>query len=336
MKAYQLRKTGKPGILKIEEIAEPEPKQDEVKVKIETIGLNYAEILSRKGQYSWAPKKPYVPGMEAFGEVIAVGQKVRKHQIGDKVILGQQYGHYAEYACIKEHLCFPAIGSFSPEENAAYLVNFMTAWVALKKLCRVEAGERVLIQAAAGGVGTAAVQLAKKLGCYVYGTASKPEKLTLIEKLGADMGINYATDDFYEIIKTDGGGVDCVLEVVGGDVFKKSVALLNPFGRVAVIGFASINLNKWNPITWWQTWNNAPKAKLMNMAVKNQGVFASHIGYLTENEEITARIWDELKTFVETHEIKPVVGKVFTFDKMSEAHAYMESRASTGKIVVKV
>lgn len=212
----------------------------------------------------------------------------------------------------------------------------MTAWVALKKLCRVEPGERVLIQAAAGGVGTAAVQLAKKLGCHVYGTASKQEKLELIEKLGADKGINYATEDFYEVIMEDGGGVDCVLEVVGGEVFRKSLDLLNPFGRIAVIGFASINLNKWNPITWWQTWKAAPKVRLMNMAIKSQGIYASHIGYLTENEEVTSAIWDELKAFIEKHKIRPIIGKVFTFDKMSDAHTYMESRASTGKIVVKV
>lgn len=336
MKAYQLRKTGKPQILKIEEVAEPEAKSDEVKIKIETIGLNYAEILSRKGQYSWAPKKPYIPGMEAYGEIVAVGNAVTKHKLGDKVIVGQQYGHYAEYSCIKEHLCFPAIDGFSAEENAAYLVNFMTAWVALKKLCRVEAGERVLIQAAAGGVGTAAVQIAKKLGCHVYGTASKPEKLVLIEELGADKAINYSTEDFFEVIKNDGGGVDCVLEVVGGDVFKKSVALLNTFGRIAVIGFASINLKKWNPITWWQTWKNAPKVKLMSMAEKSQGIHASHIGYLTANQEVTASIWIELKTFIEKHEIRPVVGKVFSFDELPDAHAYMESRASTGKIVVRV
>ena len=148
MKAYQLKKTGKSRVLKIEGIPECTPKPGELKIKIETIGINYAEILSRKGQYSWAPKKPYVMGMECYGEVVEVGKEASKFKVGDKVIVGQQYGSYAEFTCAPEHLCFPAFSDFTPEENAAYLVNFMTAWVALKKLCRVEKGERVLIQAA--------------------------------------------------------------------------------------------------------------------------------------------------------------------------------------------
>ena len=335
MQAYQLRKTGKPRILKKEEIVEPNPKRGEVKVKIETIGINYAEILSRKGQYSWAPKKPYVMGMECYGEVVALGEGASKYKIGDKVIVGQQYGSYAEYTCAAEHLCFPAIDRFSPEENAAYLVNFMTAWIALKKLCRVEQGERVLIQAAAGGVGTAAVQVGHALGCEVFGTASKADKLELIKKLGGKP-INYSTSDFYEEIMKDGGKVHCVLETVGGEVFKKSMKLLDSFGRLVVIGFASMNLKIWNPLSWIKTYRDAPKVNMMKMATESKGVFASHIGYLTEDADLTSAIWDELKDFVELHDLKPVVGKVFAFDDLPEAHAYMESRNSIGKLVVKI
>lgn len=335
MKAYQLRKTGKPRILKIEEIAEPSPKSNEVKIKIETIGINYAEILSRKGQYSWAPKKPYVMGMECYGEVVEVGDSVEGHRVGDKVIVGQQYGSYAEYTCAPEHLCFPAFKEFTPEENAAYLVNFMTAWVGLKKLCRVEQGERVLVQAAAGGVGTAAVQIAWALGCVVYGTASKDEKLKLIESLGGKP-INYRTTDFYQEIMNDGGGVDCVLETVGGEVFKKSLKLLDSFGRLVVIGFASMNLKIWNPISWIKTYMDAPKVNMMKMAIESKGVFASHIGYLTANEDLTAGIWEELASFTKEHNLKPIVGRVFPFSELPEAHKYMESRDSIGKLVVKV
>ncbi|MEP5612722.1 MAG: zinc-binding dehydrogenase [Cyclobacteriaceae bacterium] len=336
MRAYQFHKSGKPEVLKLVELSNPTPEENEVKIKIQCIGINYAEILSRKGQYRWAPKRPYVPGMEAYGEVVEVGENVTRHAVGEMVIVGQQYGGYAEFACVAEHLCFPAIANFSPEENAAYLVNFMTAWVALKKLCRVESGERVLIHAAAGGVGTAAVQLGKALGCHVFGTASKVEKLTLIKKLGADMAINYASHDFYEEIIKEGGKVDCVLEVVGGEVFKKSLELLNPFGRMAVIGFASINLKKWNPISWWRTWKAAPKVQLIEMSKRSQGIYASHIGYLTDNSEVVAEIWDELRIFVQKHQLRPVVGKTFDFEGLPNAHRYMESRESVGKIVVSI
>ncbi|WP_370087189.1 zinc-binding alcohol dehydrogenase family protein [Ekhidna sp.] len=335
MKVYQLRRTGKPQILKMEEIAEPSPKSGSVKVKVECIGINYAEILSRKGQYSWAPKKPYVMGMECFGEVVELGDDTSKFKVGDKVIVGQQYGSYAEYVCAPEHLCFPAFDKFSPEENAAFLVNFMTAWVALKKMARVETGERILIQAAAGGVGTAAVQIAKALGCEVYGTASKDEKLDLIRKLGGTP-VNYRTHDFHDEILKNGGRVDCVLETVGGEVFKKSKKLLNPFGRLVVVGFASMNLKIWNPFSWVKTYLDAPKVNMMNMAIESKGIYATHIGYLTENENLTASIWDELYSFVNQHKLKPVVGKEFPFSELPEAHRYMESRDSVGKLVVKL
>ncbi len=335
MKAYRLRKTGKPKVLKIEDIQEPTPTSDQVKVKVITIGINYAEILSRKGQYSWAPKKPYVMGMECYGEVVEVGSVVKTHKVGDKVIVGQQYGSYAEFVCAPEHLCFPAFDSFTPEENAAYLVSFMTAWVALKKLCRVEAGERVLIQAAAGGLGTAAVQIGHALGCEVFGTASQDEKLELIAKLGGKP-INYRTHDFQEEILRDGGKVNCVLETVGGDVFKKSMKLLDSFGRLVVIGFASMNLKIWNPISWVKTLWDAPKVNMMKMAVESRGIFASHIGYLTENEQLTSAIWDELYKFTKDNNLKPIVGKVFDFSDLADAHSYMESRDSMGKIVIKL
>ncbi|WP_424963967.1 quinone oxidoreductase family protein [Ekhidna sp.] len=335
MKAYQLRKTGKPQILKIENISEPSPDANQVKVKVETIGINYAEILSRKGQYSWAPKKPYVMGMECYGEVTELGGDATKYKVGDKVIVGQQYGSYAEYVCAPEHLCFPAFDAFTPEENAAYIVNFMTAWVALKKLCRVESGERVLIQAAAGGVGTAAVQIGSALGCKVYGTASRDYKLDLIKELGGTP-INYREQDFYQEIINDGGKINCVLETVGGEVFKKSMKLLDSFGRLVVIGFASMNLKIWNPYSWVKTYLDAPKVNMMKMATESKGVFASHIGYLTENEALTAEIWDELYAFVKEHHLKPIVGKVFPFSQLPEAHTYMESRESVGKLVVKL
>lgn len=336
MKAYLLNQSGKPETLKIHEVPEPVPGEKEVKVKVETIGINYAEILSRRGQYRWAPKRPYIPGMEAYGEVVEVGKAVKDVEVGAKVIVGNQYGAYAEYICVPDHLVFTANPEVTPEENAALVVNFMTAWVGLAKQARLSAGETVLVQAAAGGVGTAAIQIAKALGCKVYGTASRASKLELIEKLGADHAINYATEDFYEVVKAREGGIDCVLEVVGGEVFKKSIALLNPFGRLVVIGFASISFKKWNPLTWWKTWKDAPKANVMAMAQGSYGISASHIGYLTEMPEIAKGAYGEMIEFINAHQIKPHVGKVFPFEEMAAAHRFIESRESTGKVVVKL
>ena len=138
------------------------------------------------------------------------------------------------------------------------------------------------------------------------------KKLELIEKLGAKP-INYKKQDFYAEILNDGGKVNCVLETVGGDVFKKSMKLLDSFGRLVVIGFASMDLKIWNPTSWVKTYLDAPKVNMMRMAIESKGVFASHIGYLTENEKLTSSIWDELYAFTRENDLKPVVGKVFNF-----------------------
>lgn len=336
MKAYLLKKHGKPEVLKIHEVEEPSPKPNEVKIKVSHIGINYAEILSRRGQYNWAPSKPYIPGMEGIGEIVEVGSEAGNHKPGDKVIFGNQTGTYAEFITVRDYMALPVIPNMTDEENAAFLVNFVTAWISLFKMGRILPEDIVLIHAAAGGVGTAAVQLAKAHGCKVYGTASRPEKIDLIKRLGADEAINYLTEDFYQVIKEKDGGVDYVLEVVGGDVFKKSVELLNPFGRLVVTGYASIPLNKWNPLTWWPTWRDAPKAPIMKMAQNSYGILASHVGYLIEKPEVVKANWEELASYVNKHNLKPVVSKTFNFDELPEAHRYIESRESYGKVLVKV
>ncbi len=336
MKAYLLKKTGSTKVLQIHEVEEPNPGPDQVKVKVSHIGINYAEILSRRGQYQWAPGKPYIPGMEAYGEVVGVGGQVKKLKVGDKVITGSQYGSYAEFITVPEYLAFQGIDEFDGEQNAALLVNYMTAWVALVKMGRVQKSDTVLIHAAAGGVGTAAVQMAKAMDTIVFGTASQSYKLDLVKDLGADHAIDYSKEDFADYIKERSGGIDFVLEVVGGEVYRKSIEILNPFGRLVVIGFASISFNKWNPFTWWKTWKDAPKADVLKMAVGSYGVMGSHIGYLTANEEIAINESGEMISFIRKHGIKPVVGKVFDFDELPAAHDYMESRKSVGKIIVKI
>ncbi len=334
MKAYILKKSGGPEVLKISEAPEPVCNHDEVKIKLLAIGINYAEVLSRKGKYSWAPKRPYILGMEGYGEVVKIGKDVKKVKVGEKVIAGAQYGMYAEYVSVKEHLVFKSIEGLTEKENAAVLVNFMTAWVALLKLARIHKEDKILIQAAAGGVGTAAIQLAKSIGCSVLGTASKPEKLELIKKLGADHAINYANEDFDEYIKENVGDVDVVLEVVGGDVFRKSVNALAPFGRVVVAGYASNPFSKYNPFSWYKTWKNAPRLGIMDMAINSMSLAATHIGYLTANRQVSESEWAALSGFIKDHNLKPVVNHVFSFDQLPEAQRLMESRQSSGKIVV--
>lgn len=334
MQAYLFKSPGGIDKLRLTEVAKPLINSDEVLVSVKCIGLNYAEVLSRKGQYSWAPPRPYVPGMEASGEIVEVGNDVSHVKVGDRVIMGAQYGSYSQYMKSKGHLVYPIPEGWSWQDGAAFLVNFITAWVALFKLAKLQKEEKVLIQAAAGGVGTAAVQLAVKSGARVAGTASKKEKLDLIHSLGAELAINYSTEDFEQIIRSEWQQVDVCLEVVGGDVFRKSRNLLAPFGRLVVTGYASIPLIKWKPWTWWPAWRDAPKVNVMQMAKASYSIGATHIGYLTDNPEISQALWKELMAFVLKHQIKPVIGKEFSFESLPDAHAYMESRNSVGKVVI--
>ena len=338
MKAYLLRRHGKPTVLQPTDVPVPDLKHEQVRVKIECIGLNYAEIMARKGFYGWAPQMPYTLGMEAYGSIEAVGDSVSARAIGDKVIIGTQYGCYAEKFVGHWQATAPAIKQFTPEENAAFFVNFSTAWVGLFEMAKLIAGESVLIQAAAGGVGTAAVQMAKALGCTVYGTVSNPEKEKLIQDLGIDHAINYLEEDFEESVKklTDSQGVDVVQEMVGGDVFKKSVRVLKPLGRIIVMGYASMDLKKWNPLSWYKTWQGVPKADLMDMSKRVYSMMAFHLGYLMKDEVIMDRVLQGLSEFVIKHNLRPVVGQTFSFDEIPKAHELMESRKSMGKIVITV
>jgi len=313
-------------------------------VEVEAVGINYAEVLSRRGLYGWAPRLPYVIGMEACGLIAEVGAGVEERRVGERVIVGAQSGCYAERIVVPAAQALPVLPGYSLEENAAFAVNYLTAWVSLMEMARLRPTDRVLITAAAGGVGTAAVQLAKAFGCTVYAAAGSEAKLGTLRDLGADLAISYGEPGFADKVRAavdaDGTtappGLDVVLEVVGGHVFRDSLDLLAPFGRVVVAGFASYQLRWWNPLSWWRTWRDAPRADVAGLAVASRGVLACHIGYLLKDAERMSRLWSDLTAFVAEHAIRPVVGATFEFDDIAEAHRLMESRRSTGKIIVRL
>ena len=337
MKAVMLRRNGGPDVLKTEEVAEPRPGKGEVRVAVCFAGINYAEILSRKGIYGWVPKKPYIPGMECSGVIEEAGEGVSRSRIGERVMVGAKYGSYAEKIVVPVINAVPVIDGYTYEEAASFLVNYMTAWVSLFKMARIERGEKVLVTAAAGGVGTAAVQLAVHAGCEVYGMAGSPEKTELIRSLGAAGAFNYRDPGCFKNLIGVTGGVDAAIEMVGGDVFRRSMDSLSPFGRVVVTGFASLDLNKWSPLSWLRTWKDIPRADVAEMARRSISVMSSHLGYLLDREpEKMGQLYDELSGFVLEHGIRPVVNRIFDLEEARRAHEYIESRASCGKVLLKI
>ncbi len=338
MRAYLLRRTGPPSSLLLSELPEPIPGPGEVRVRTEAVGVNFAEVLSRKGLYGWTPDRPYILGMEASGTIDAVGPGVDPGKVGASVLVGTQYGAYAEQIVVPEPRALPAVPGFTTEENAAFGVNFLTAWIALVYLARVRAEDRVSVSAAAGGVGSAAVKLASAFGCQVVALAGSEEKLRMAVDLGADVGVSYGEPNFgarlSEAVRP--GGIDVALETVGGEVFDAVNSVLAPFGRAVVAGYASLDYRIWNPLTWWPAWKGVPRMPLMEMARGSKGLMATHLGYLLDDPERMRQTWETLIAFATEHEIRPLVGHVLPFDKAAEAHALMESRGSVGKIVLRL
>lgn len=337
MKAWELSKTGGPEVLRLVDRPAPTPGPGEVAVEVAAIGINYAEILSRRGLYGWAPRRPYVPGMEVAGTISALGPGVDR-SVGERVLCGMQYGGYAEHVVVPAARALPVPESFSIEEAAAFAVNWMTAWVALTEMARLRPADRVAITAAAGGVGSAAVMLARSSGCEVAGLAGSAEKLERVRDFGATATVNYRAADFEARLAEVAGarGFDVILEVVGGDVFRALAARLAPFGRIVVAGYASLDYRWWNPLSWWRAWRGIPRLGLSRMAEGSIGMLATHIGYLLPDEARLHAVWGGLTAHVERHGLRPVVGHTVDFDELPAAHRLMESRHSVGKIVVRV
>ncbi len=338
IRAWMLRRTGPPEALRLEEIPAPRPGPGEVAVRVEAIGINYAEVLSRKGLYGWAPKRPYVPGMEAVGTVTELGAEVDEPAVGARVLCGMQHGAYAERVVVSAERALPAFADFSVEENAAYAVNFMTAWVALVEMARLRSSDRVGITAAAGGVGTAAIQIAAAHGCRVLALAGSDDKLERVRALGAEATLNYRRPDFEERFDavTSDRRLDVVLEVVGGDVYRACLGRLANFGRLVVVGYAGLDYSRWNPLSWWRAWRGAPRLDVMEAAMSSTGVLATHIGYLLPDAERLRAVWTALTEFTRIHGLRPLVGATYGFEELPEAHRFMESRRSVGKLVVRV
>ncbi len=334
MRAVFLHRHGPPDVLRITEAPDPTPGPGQVVVQVGAVGLNYAEVLSRKGLYGWAPSLPYVLGMEAAGSIAAVGEGVDR-ELGETVIVGLQHGAYAEQVLVRDHQALPALPGFSVEENAAFGVNWLTAWVSLMEMGRLRSSDRVLISPAGGGVGTAAVQIASRFGCEVVAMAGSDSKLERVAKLGASASVNYRESGWEE--RLEGlGSFDVALEMVGGGVFRAASAGLAPFGRVVVAGYAGLDYRRWKPWTWWSAWRGIPRMSLNDMLTGSRGMLSTHLGYLLRDPERMQEVWRALVAFSTEHHLRPVVGHVLPFESVADAHRLLESRDSYGKVVLQL
>jgi NADPH:quinone reductase len=301
MRAVVLREPGGPEQLELVDVPDPEPGGGEVLLHVRASGINFADVLVRQGRYPQAPSLPTVLGHEVAGEVD-----------GRRVMTASGTTGYSELTAVDEAWLVPLPDSASFEEGASFLTTFLTAWIPLRR-ADVGAGATVLVHAAAGGVGSAGVQLAKHLGARVVATASSEEKRQIALDLGADE--TYSYDDFVERVKAD-----VVLDAVGGDVFKRSIGVLNPLGTIVAIGFAD---------GWWDPLDAAL------LVGRNLTFMGFYLGRLMKlRPDVVKEATGELVALWEQGAVKPLVGATFPLDEAPAAHRLIEERKSVGKVVL--
>jgi NADPH:quinone reductase len=318
VKAVLIERHGGPDVLWVRDVPAPTAANGRELVRVEAAGVNFADILTAQGGYPRTPQPPLIAGREFSG--------IR--QSDSKRVMGYiQWSAFAELVVAPRGLLWPVPEGWSSEEAAAFPVNYFTAYFAYWKAGLLEPrslpAPRVLIHAAAGGVGTAAVQIGKLLGVEMYGTSSSDEKLNRVKELGLQHGINYKQRDYEEAIKdlTSGEGVDAVFEMLGGEHTVKSVRCLRDFGRVIVYGSATGEHSQLDPRVLY---------------AKGASVHGLWLTYLSAKRDLMDSAWKQLCTWTEQGHLHPVVGHVLPMARVADAYRLLLEGKNFGKVVLKM
>jgi NADPH2:quinone reductase len=338
MKAAYLIKYGEANTaFEIRDVQKPQPGPDQVLIKVEGFGLNFADVMARLGLYKGAPPLPALLGYEVVGNLEYCGSEVRDLAIGDRVVALTRFGGYAEYALAEKSVVFRVPSELSVGVAVALATQYSTAYVLAHDLANLQENDRVLIHAAAGGVGTALVQLARHFGCVIYGTCSSENKMRYIEKNGVDFPINYLEHDFADAVRqlSPDNGLDVIFDPVGGKSVKKGFGLLNAGGRILCFGVSSLNqtksiLGKLRVLAQFGVYH---PIQLLSQAKGMIGVNMLKIG--DDQPEKVSRAMQKVIAMTQAGILNPYVGGQYSIDQLSEAHEFLESRKSMGKIVVK-
>ncbi len=324
-KAFELR-----------DLPDPELKEGFVRIAVEAFGLNFADVMARQGLYKDAPPLPSVLGYEVVGQIEAIGDGVEGLALGQRVVALTRFGGYAEKAITDARAVVPIPEEMDIGVAAAIATQYGTAYYAAYEMAPLFEGQTVLVQAAAGGVGTALVQMAKLKGCTVFGTASAAHKLEYLRQQGVDYPINYREQDFYEVIKTKLGdqGLDLVFDSIGGKSVKKGYKLLGAGGRVVCYGAAvrsgrGKGLKDIGMLLGFGFYSPIP------FLMQSKGIIGINMLKIADQRSLTLkRCLHEVAQLIINGALQPTVGGVFEASKLAEAHQLLSSRQSIGKIVV--
>jgi len=322
MKAIRFEEYGGPEVLKYIDVEIPEIGDREVLVNVKAIGVNYADTARREGKYVVPTELPFIPGAEIAGEIVSVGKNVKHFIPGMRVVSLIESGAYAEFAKVHELALAPIPNGVDYTDAVALPLQGQTAYHILTTMGRLEKGETVLVHAAAGGVGAISVQLAKLFGAgKVIATASSADKLAHAKSLGADHLVNYTEGNWEQQILdlTDGKGVDVALEMVGGEVFDKTLTCLAPFGRLVIFGAASGEQAQFYP------------AQLMR---RNQSVIGFFLPQIVNKPELYQKSFKELLHYVDNGELELTIAGIYKLEDAAKAHQALQGRKTMGKLVL--
>jgi len=330
MRAVVITKHGGPGVLRVQEQADPTLNPGEVRIDVAAAGINFADVMARMGLYQDAPKTPCVVGYEVAGTVLELGEGVEGLTPGQRVFAGTQFGGYASQVVVSAGDVVPLPDGLSFEQGAAIPVNYGTAWAGLIGFGSLQAGERVLVHSAGGGVGIAATQIAKRSGAEVYGTAS-PGKHARCEELGVDHMIDYTQGGWERGLPQ----FDVILDAVGGKSFRTGYDLLRPGGRLVAFGASAVvSGQRRNLITALRTVIRMPRFNMIKQMSESKAVIGLNMLSLWKDRG-TLEPWIEpLREMLDDGTVKPVVAGEFSFDDAGAAQSMITERRNVGKVVL--
>jgi len=324
MRAWQVTELGQPrDVLRLVDVADPEPGPGQLAVAVLAAPANFPDVLMCRGEYQVKPEPPFTPGVELCGEVIALGEGVTGFAVGDRVLGGAvlPYGGFGERALMNAATTFPAPSALDDAEAASLYIGYQTGWFGLHRRAGLRAGETLLVHAAAGGVGSAAIQLGKAGGARVIGVVGGPAKAEVARKLGADVVVDRHEQDFVEVVKaeTGGRGADVVYDPVGGETYQRSTKCVAFEGRILVVGFAGGQIQS---------------AALNHALVKNYSIIGLHWGlYNRYDPAAVAQCHRYLTALAERGAVRPLVSERLALHEVADSVQRLADGATVGRVV---
>ena len=338
MRQVWITRSGAPEVLQVREAPDPEPGGGEVRVRVEAAGINFADISARTGLYPDAPPPPCVVGYETAGRIDAVGAGVDPSRIGEAVLGMTRFGGYSEAVVVPSGQAITRPDGLDAQTGAGIPVTYLTAYQMLFEVARIRAGDKVLIHQAAGGVGLAAIDLCAIVGAETFGTASA-SKHDFVRARGLHHPIDYRTLDYETEVRrlTSGGGVDVILDPMGGDSWKKGLRLLAPMGKLVCFGLSAATTgNERSLVAVARTFAGVPWLQMNPLSLMNQnrGVCGVNLGRMWDQADRLAGWLRQILAWWAEGKVRPHTDRAFSFAEAPAAHRYIQERRNIGKVVL--